>query len=238
MHEYYKSLRIIDGKSRWVVEDENGNIDKCPTREKLKNALLEDPPKRCYKCGRVNEDGNYDLKDRLCSRCHQNEENDKFRKPLVNFRTGNLSRYTAHGLGYIGVQIVAITNGVEDCNIKMDNFCFYIDLSKHTEYGYCEVKTGSFLLNRGRWVTFCEIKPWNFDNIFLVCMDWNRPWKNVCRIYIVSSEYVDISNITIYLGTSTKSSRWDRFKVDKVSYDNTYHSMKLENCNVLRKDGM
>lgn len=30
--------------------------------------------------------------------------------------------------------------------------------------------------------------------------------------------------------------KW-RFKVDRTSYNDTYHNMKLENCNVLRSDG-
>ena len=34
---YYKSLRIIDGKPRWVIEDKDGKIiDRFPTKEQLK----------------------------------------------------------------------------------------------------------------------------------------------------------------------------------------------------------
>lgn len=250
----YKSYRIIEGSPTWVIENsEDGIINKNPTKEQLKNAIMDSVENRklvkkiCCVCGRdwtsgvwyrkINRDNTFDIRDRLCSRCHQNEENDKYRKPLANFRTGNLSRYTAHGLGYIGARIVAITNGLDDCNMVTDNFCFYVDLSEHLEYGYCEVKTASFLLNWGRWTTFSEIKPWNFDSIFLVCMDGNRPWENVCRIYIVPSEYVDVNSITIYLGRH-KLSKWDRFKVDRVAYNDTYRAMKIKNCNILREDGM
>ncbi len=44
------------------------------------------------------------------------------------------------GKDFIGQQIVAKTYGIEDCNLKMNNFRFYIDL-KHSIYGYIEVKT-------------------------------------------------------------------------------------------------
>lgn len=35
MGKCYKSYRIIDGKPRWVVEDEGGNIDKFRIDEKV-----------------------------------------------------------------------------------------------------------------------------------------------------------------------------------------------------------
>lgn len=50
--ENYKSYRYIDGKARWVINDENGDIiDKNPTKEQLKNSILEEPPKKCCICG-------------------------------------------------------------------------------------------------------------------------------------------------------------------------------------------
>ncbi len=56
---YYKSYRTIDGKPRWVIEDDNGNIDKNPTKEQLKIAIIcgWNPrrnmivDRKCCKCG-------------------------------------------------------------------------------------------------------------------------------------------------------------------------------------------
>lgn len=59
----YKSYRYIDGKARWIITDENNNIiNKSPTVEQLKNAIIDpkrnksEPTRnlenrRCYKCG-------------------------------------------------------------------------------------------------------------------------------------------------------------------------------------------
>lgn len=57
---YYKSYRIVDGKAKWVIEDENGGINKSPTKEQLKVAIIcgWNPRKnvitnrKCCKCGR------------------------------------------------------------------------------------------------------------------------------------------------------------------------------------------
>lgn len=53
---YYKSYRIVDGKPRWVIEDEDGNINKSPTKEQLNTAFLDNGRKkildrRCCICG-------------------------------------------------------------------------------------------------------------------------------------------------------------------------------------------
>lgn len=57
------------------------------------------------------------------------------------WRHGELDPDSATGKGFIGQQIVARTYGVYDCNIKMNNFNFYVDLSKISGYGYSEVKS-------------------------------------------------------------------------------------------------
>lgn len=44
------------------------------------------------------------------------------------------------GKGFIGQQIISRTYKIDDCNLKMDNFNFYIDLTKDAKYGYGEVK--------------------------------------------------------------------------------------------------
>ena len=47
----------------------------------------------------------------------------------ADFRNGNLDPLSPPGKGFIGAQIVAKTNGTEDCNIKMNNFRFYVEFN-------------------------------------------------------------------------------------------------------------
>lgn len=151
----------------------------------------------------------------------------------ADWRSGNLDPSSSHGKGFVGQQIIAKTYGIEDCNLKMNNFRFCVDLSKITGYGYGEVKTVS--LNRmGEW-KFSRVGGNKFDVLFLLCMDCNWPWKDVVRVYVIPWEAIgDISYITIYENPS-KESRWEEFRTDERSFNSTYHNMKLENCKVLRK---
>lgn len=200
--------------------------------------------RKCCKCGTdkssngkwnkyYDDKNNWDGKSYLCNTCKMREYNDKIIKPTRQCRTRELSRYSTHGKGFIGAQIVAKTNGLEDCNIKMDNFCFYVDLSRHTKYGTVEVKTATLNIEY-LWWGFSGFKPENSDTTFLVCMDDNEPWKNVERIYKIPSNNIEVTTITIFANTSMRMSKWGKFKIDENPYNNTYHNMKLENCKVLK----
>lgn len=64
----YKSLRLVNGKPKWILKDENYDIIKSPTMGQIKSSLFEeDRPKRCCICGGyesyidpgTGENGNY-----------------------------------------------------------------------------------------------------------------------------------------------------------------------------------
>lgn len=80
-------------------------------------------------------------------------------KAMSDLRIGDLDPRSTHGKGFIGQQIVAQTYNVEDCNLKFDNFNFYIDLSNISGYGNGEIKTMTFNKKRDRW-HFSGIYRW------------------------------------------------------------------------------
>lgn len=54
----YKSYRIVDGRPRWVIIDENENIvNRNPNKDKLK--LLSEIPREMYKIKRKGEGQTY-----------------------------------------------------------------------------------------------------------------------------------------------------------------------------------
>lgn len=234
----YNIKRIYGHININEIENEIENKKK----EYLKKKIEE---RKCCKCGEDksnwswykyrNEKGIWDRKSYLCHTCGVYEDYNKNIKSIADWRTGQLSRYSSHGKGFIGVQIIAKTIGVEDCNIKTNNFCFYVDLSMHNKYGKSEVKTSTFHVRDNRWV-FGGIKPENSDTIFLVCMDDNDPWNNVIRIYIIPSKYIDTNSIGISKD-SFRSAWHDKYRVDEKPYDETYQNMDIKNCRVLRHDG-
>ena len=79
----------------------------------------------------------------------------------------------------------------------------------------------------------------NFDILFVLCMDKNVPWRHVEKVYIIpESELYGEVRINIYNDFSNVRSRFkwiEKFGVNKKEFDDVYHTMKLENCKVLRK---
>jgi len=154
---------------------------------------------------------------------------------IAEWRIGNLDPLSPSGKGFIGQQIVAKTYGVEDCNLKMDDFRFYVDISKISEYGYSEVKIRT--LNTNHQWSFDTGRPQKYDSIFLVCMDKNVPWKDVERLYVIPSDTVlntVKSGITITKNPSKGSQWYEEFRIDEKPFNDTYHNMKLDNCKILR----
>lgn len=192
----------------------------------------------------------WDVEDKFCSNCGEKIKNvcydilNEYNSSVIgclcpkcksaDWRIGNLDPKSSIGKGFIGQQIVAKTFGVEDCNLKMDNFNFYVDLCKHSDYGYIEVKISSYYKEHRAW-SFDTRREQYYDNLFLVCMDGNWPWKDVKRMYAIPWEAVGYrKRINIYKNPS-RGGWYKEFRIDEKPFNDTYHNMKLENCKVLRK---
>lgn len=104
----------------------------------------------------------------------------------------------------------------------MNNFRFYVDLSKIPKYGYCEIKT----------------REQEYDTLFTLCMDKNKPWQNVERVYAFPWEVVinrNKTNITIARNSLKKGYWYEEFRIDKNPFNDIYRDMKLDNCEILKK---
>lgn len=255
MKTYYRSYRIVGGKPKWVLIDECNNIiEHNPTKEQINLSIDEryipKSSRMCCKCGKDettknnwykyrDKIGKWDNKSYICHKCHMNDYNSTYdddRKITSKWRNGRLDPASLSGKGFIGQQIVSQTYGVEDCNLKMENFNFYVDLNKITGYGYSDVKTSSF--DGYRWHFADMVRK--CDTFFFVCMDNNWPWKNVMRMYAIPCwEIFGESNIHIYGNFRISRSKWkyiEEFRIDKKPFNYTYHNMRLENCKVLKRD--
>jgi hypothetical protein len=183
-------------------------------------------------CKYYDKNGDWNGTSWVCSKCYAMIIRDS------DWRKGNLDPLSATGKGFIGQQIVANRYGVEDCNLKMNNFRFYVDLSKIAGYGYCEVKTRSFDILQGKY------EQWNFDTrreqeydtLFALCMDRNKPWKDIERVYAIPWEVIvsrNKCNVTISRNSLKRGYWYEEFRIDEKSFNETYHNMKLENCKIL-----
>jgi len=163
----------------------------------------------------------------LCKQCWDKYDDDSSHsiiKGMTKSRLGQLTLYDTYGKGIIGAQTVANTLGVDDYSIIIDNFCYYVDLSKHSEYGYVEVKTMSLNVLHRQWVSG-KIRHSNFDTLFLICMDQYEPWRNILEVYAIPRKNVgERIQITIRKDSS-KTAQYDRFRIDKEPYNKTFHNL-------------
>lgn len=174
-----------------------------------------------HKCDRK------DCTEYLCRQCwdryDKNSSHNKI-KSMAKSRLGQLTVYDTYGKGIIGAQTVAKTLGVDDYSIIIDNFCYYVDLSKHREYGYIEVKTMSLSILHKQW-TSGNVRHPNFGTLFLVCMDQYEPWRNVLEIYAIPCDNVGNRRQITIRKDSSKTSRYDKFRIDERPYNKTFHNL-------------
>jgi len=254
-------MRWINGKLSKVITDENDNIIKNPNDEQIKMSILDNRRKKrkrtnfekriCCICGSDHTDKNVldcpiwinhkcdkiDCTKYVCHSCHKKIQYRSFSSGyyIAQWRIGELDPSSPSGKGFIGQQIVAKRYGIEDCNLKMDNFHFYVDLSKIPGLGYAEVKTASYDIEQAKW-PFSNINKENFDILLLLCMDAFSPWRDVERVYMIPDEYAESTGISInrYPSRLTYMSK-EKFRIDRRPFNDIYHNMKLENCKVLKK---
>lgn len=182
----------------------------------------------------------------ICGKC-----NDKIRRKLpdsnVNvikkmrkFRNNQLSIYTSSGKTYVGEQIWCKVRGVKNCNIEKDNFAYKYDHSSDSEYGIVNTKIATLSHHQG------SIGAWSFNNrgeskydtALLLCMDSNMPWKEAKRGYLIPwKEMINRVTITISENPYRGIPWYEKYRIKDIEpYNNAYHSMKLENCNILIDD--
>lgn len=250
--------RYKDNKGRWDGKSyvctkckRHGNQNKDDIDNKRKEYFknkFKTENRVCVVCGssdnvicRYKEKGVWDRKSFLCNSCYKSSQKyvpgtiANFMMSESKCRKGEFDINRGRCRGCIGVQIVGNTFGVEDLNIKMDRFNYYIDLSKISKYGYgySEVKTATFNVTNGVW-KFNTEKEQEYDTLFLVCMDCNELWENVERIYAIPWEYaVKVSGISITKNPS-RIGLYEKFRIDEKPFNDNYHDIGMK-CPVLMK---
>lgn len=247
----YKSARLIDGKIRIIIEDENGNImNKNPSKEQIDSALLSDNKRRyynktntCDRCskslsGRVhreyNKEGNWTGKW-LCPTCsykdynkYNSDSRDNLSKLLRLHRTGNIDPYSNHGKKLIFETLTCKIRNVKNLNIENDNYISPIDHS-------ADPITGDIIETKG--ATYDPIgKKWhngrfgnehnkNFTILIFYCA--NEELVDIIRVYeFPKEEVINRTGITIY---DNNNSHWyDKYTIDEKIYNNVIHKLTVE----------
>lgn len=252
---YYKSARYIDGKTRIVITDENGNIvDRNPTKERIKSAI---PDKKreskaelenriCIVCGSKDTNiykGKYRwIRDRddkgnwtgkyICFNCYgkNRQKNDlnsqqNIIKSIRNPRTGNIKKDSEQGMVFITQAVVAKVNNIEDLNIKMDAYNYHIDMYNDI-YGRINVEYSSF--------RYPYYEGWMF-NARRVNIIKNENYDTYILLCL-SGDKRSIQRVCIIpnvgeikelwtIGININGSKYDIFQVSPNLYSNEYQSI-------------
>lgn len=193
------------------------------------------------KNGKFDSNGNWDRKSYICAICYDKEHrklpdsDTNLIKSMRKFRNKELSKDCSSGKAFIGEQIWCKARGVDNCNIKMDNFAYKYDHPPDPEYGITNTKIASLSHHQG------TIEAWQFspsgkyNYVVLICM--SKDWKDVDRIYIIpESEAKEGTSITISKNPYRGIPWYEKYRVDEKPYNEAYHSLSIEDCSVLKDD--
>ena len=144
------------------------------------------------------------------------------------------------GKGFIIEQVVSKTLGICSCNLELDNFNSIFDLYDHNKYKDIQVRSTKPSVRNASWknkeykydVWHVALGLPEYDTLFIVCM--SEDYKNIERMYIIPIGRVPHANgFTIY--KDPKVSPWyEDFRADEKPYNDVYHSMKVQNCPVIK----
>lgn len=251
----YISWRIIDGKPRWVIIDENGNIiNKEPTKEELKclkmfeklrpratkDEIAYKPIPELCDCGcerkltstarREYINGKWTGRwlARACyDKGNPNSTRNKAKKS-ADFRNNNLKPNSPAGKGYISQRVTCMTRGIEDLNIINDNFRSPIDHSRDPVLGIIQSKSALFNRLEGHWHnnTGNEHNK-EFDYLIFYCISGNG--KIIEKVYIFPKyEVIKSSSITIYKDPLRGNHWYEKYIVDEKHYNDAYQQILKE----------
>ena len=246
-NKYKKFDAPCVGKRRWIIVGGDGiTINKNPTKEELKSAIKwgfkYNSTGTCYRCGKSfdkttahpirekDKDGNW-LGIWDCKNCWQKLEAD--------CRNGNLDSNSPAGVGYIAATLVKKFLGIEDCFDITDNFCHpKYDMIEHEDWGLIDAK-GSSLLERkdGCLYHMFGINK-NEKADFFFCIGFDKDRKHVLAVSIIpnDNDISKLNNIKVYYNGNgiSKYNKHKESEEEIKKWDNMFHTMKLDNCPVLR----
>lgn len=144
------------------------------------------------------------------------------------FDIDRFNEFSSNLKGYMGECVVAKVLGLKNQNDLSDNYNSKYDLTIHPIYGVIQVKTKGLNIKTYLWEYNLK-KEYEFDYIFLLCMDGCEPWKNVDKVCAIPGNHNDIYGLLklTIIKDSVKGSKWEKFEIDKTPYNDAWHSLFL-----------
>lgn len=210
MENRYKSYRIIDGKAKWVIVDDNGKIiNRNPNKEELVKEINSRRHKTKICCKNKEHESRSGMREYwfrcsckkdnctryLCYKCYQKYNPDSWhnkRKLIAGNRTGNLDHNCSTGKGNNGQELAVVLYGWKDLNKKNNTYNSPIDCFDPKTGLFHQIKTVFYNAINGCWKTSHLEKEWEkeYKSMVIFCISENG--LNVLRIYKMPIEEVKI----------------------------------------------
>jgi|CXWL01.1.fsa_nt_gi hypothetical protein len=202
--------------------------------------------KICKICGNNKTTGNWHKHSKnglypICKHCYDTCDPGSFASKIkadAKCRNKELGKDTTKGKGFRAEQGILCTIGIENCNIKENNFSHKIDGYQHDGDKRIQIKSGALEFGDGikyyEW-KFEEIKLENCDTVYLACMD--KKYSKYLKIFKIPVDYIkSIGIIYIRINPNTvKKWNWNIYEIDVEPFNNTYNSLSIDNCTVLKR---
>ena len=254
----YKMFRTPDlgEKPRWVIVGGDGFIvNKNPTKEELKSAkkwtFQHNSTETCYRCGEsFDKISNNPLKEKDkdgkwlgiwdCTNCWQkydpNSGNNKI-KLEADCRNKEVDPKSKQGIAYITEVLVSKFLGLPTCFEIIDNFCYpKYDMIEHEDWGLVDAKGSSLLVIHGYLYHEFGIN-YNKKADHFFCIGYDKDRKHVLAVFIIPNEerISKLYDIPIPYNRNSKYNRYKESEKEVKKWDDLFHTLKLDNCPVLRK---
>lgn len=147
-------------------------------------------------------------------------------KSITDIRIANVEIDSDKGRYIMCQAVVAKTLGIDDLNIKNDNFMWPVDM-EHANYGKIDVKCSSlwYRRDRGMW-TYATFRKIECDTYILLGL--SPDYENIEDMRIVPNEgWINgLTTITI-VKDSLKTTKYDQFVADPKCYNDVYRELRL-----------
>ena len=143
---------------------------------------------------------------------------------MANIRIGNVAVGCPSYITIISQAVVAKYHRINDLNIKMNNFNYYIDL-ENDEHGKIDVKGGRLTVNDGydAWMFHTKRKRKKCICTFYL-VGFSKNLENIEIICTIpDKDLTTNSSIALYKNT-VRSMKYDIHKEDPKPYDDIYQN--------------
>lgn len=177
---------------------------------------------------------NKDIEDIIIME-RQREHNNK----ISDCRNNNLDPNSPPGKGYITEVLISKFLGVDTCFELTDNFKYpRFDILECEDWGLIDVKGSALIRNSNNRLCWSFNTRKNVKPDFFFCVGYDENRKHVKGFFIIPNDE-HVSKLTRITINEDGYSKWNIFKESKEEVnklDDIFHTLKLENCNVLRNN--